>query len=98
VHIDTAEFFADEMQGLKADVLCLCAIGRKYRPNYVAEAVALLEPKIVVACHWDWFFTPYEAEPKCLPGVDLPGFVEEITDAGAEAVVLPFDGVLGLHS
>ncbi|QDG50525.1 MBL fold metallo-hydrolase [Persicimonas caeni] len=98
VHIDTAEFFADEMQGLKADVLCLCAIGRKYRPNYVAEAVALLEPKIVVACHWDWFFTPYEAEPKCLPGVDLPGFVEEIIDAGAEAVVLPFDGVLGLHS
>lgn len=97
VHIDTAEFFADEMEGLRADVLCLCAIGRKYRPNYVAEAVSLLQPKIVVACHWDWFFTPYEAEPKCLPGVDLPGFVDEITAAGAEAVVLPFDGSLGVH-
>ena len=97
VHIDTAEFFADEMQGLKADVLCLCAIGRKYRPDYVVEAVSLLEPKVVVACHWDWFFTPFEDEPKCLPGVDLAGFVDEIVRAGAQAVVLPFDGELGVH-
>lgn len=98
VHIDTAEFFADEMQGLQADVLCLCAIGRKYRPNYVKEAVALLQPKIVVACHWDWFLTNYEAEPKCLPGVDLAGFVDEIVAAGAQAVVLPFDGALGVNA
>lgn len=98
VHIDTAEFFADQLRGLSCDVLCLCAIGRKYRPNYVVEAVSLLEPKVVVACHWDWFFTAYGDTPKCLPGVDLPGFVDEIVCAGAQAVVLPFDGALGVRA
>jgi L-ascorbate metabolism protein UlaG (beta-lactamase superfamily) len=98
VHIDTAEFFAHELEGLRADVLCLCAIGRKYRPDYVVEAISLLQPKVVVACHWDWFFTPFGADPKCLPGVDLPGFVDEIVRAGAQAVVLPFDGELGVRA
>lgn len=96
VHIDSAEFFEEELEGFRADVVCLCAIGRKYRPNYVADAIRLLQPKLIVACHWDWFFTPYEAEPYCLPGVDLPGFVDEIRSAGAQAAVLPFDASIGL--
>jgi hypothetical protein len=50
----------------------------------------------VVACHWDWFFLPFGAEQRLLPGVDLPGFVREVRAAGAEPVVLPFDGTLGL--
>lgn len=96
VHIDSAEFFERELHGFQADVVCLCAIGRAYRPNYVADCVRLLNPRIIVACHWDWFFTPYQAEPLCLPGVDLPGFVREIESHDVEPVVLPFDGRLGL--
>ncbi len=92
VHIDSAEFFPDELRGLQADVVCLCAIGRRYRPNYVSEIVSLLKPKIIIPCHWDWFFTGYHQQPWCLPQVDLPGFVQEIRDAGVTPVVLPFDG------
>lgn len=95
VHIDSADFIEDELQGLRADVLCLCAIGRRYRQDYVKLAVELLQPRYVVACHWDWFFTPYRDTPLCLPGVDLPGFVEEIRQAGATPLVLPFDGCFG---
>ncbi len=94
VHVDSADFIDEELAGLEADVLCLCAIGRRYRPGYVADAVRLLRPRYVLACHWDWFFTPYGAPLRMLPGVDLAGFVEEITAAGAEPVVLPLDGVL----
>ena len=93
--IDSADFIDRELQGQRADVLCLCAIGRKYRPGYVRSAVELLNPRYVVACHWDWFFTPYPDEPRLLPGVDLPGFVREVRAAGAEALVLPFDGRAG---
>lgn len=93
VHIDTAEFFEDELEGLECDVLCLCAIGRRYRPNYVRDAIRLLKPRVVVPCHWDIFFTPYEVEPYVLPEVDLPGFIAEIEQEGVEAVLLPFDGV-----
>ncbi len=92
VHVDTADFIEAELQGVECDVLCLCAIGRRYRPGYVETAVGMLKPRWVVACHWDWFFTPFHKEPRLLPGVDLPGFVEEIEAAGSLPVVLPFDG------
>jgi L-ascorbate metabolism protein UlaG (beta-lactamase superfamily) len=93
VHIDTAEFFEEELSGVECDVLCLCAIGRRYRPNYVRDAIRLLKPRVVIPCHWDLFFTPYEAEPYLLPAVDLPGFIKEIEQEGVESVLLPFDGV-----
>ena len=92
VHIDSADFIDHELEGLEADVVCLCAIGRRYRANYVETAIAKLKPKFVIACHWDWFFTPYHETPRCLPGVDLHGFIDEIAQTGASPVVLPFDG------
>jgi L-ascorbate metabolism protein UlaG (beta-lactamase superfamily) len=98
VHIDTAEFVNDELEGLEADVVCLCAIGRRYRPNYVADAIRLLRPKLVIPCHWDWFFTPYHAAPRTLPGVDLAGFVREIEMHGVEAAVMRFDGEIGVSA
>ena len=98
VHIDSAEFFEHELDGFQADVVCLCAIGRKYRPNYVADCVRLLRPRFIIACHWDYFFTPYHQAPRCLPGVDLPGFVNEIASFDVEPIVLPFDGCLSVTS
>ncbi len=96
VHIDSAEFFAEALEGVRADVLCLCAIGRRYRPNYVAEAVALLQPKVVIPCHWDWFFSAYDRPEKQLPGVDLAGFLKEIEAAGAAHALLPFGGIFAI--
>lgn len=96
VHVDSADFLEEELRGLRCDVLCLCAIGRAARPGYVADAVALLRPRYVIPCHWDWFFTPFEAPPRLLPGVDLPGMVRDIAAAGATPVVLPFGGRFAL--
>lgn len=93
LHIDSADFSAEELSQLRADVVCLCAIGRRYRPNYVKDIVRLMQPRYVLACHWDWFFTPYESTPRLLPGVDLPGFMQEVREAGAEPILLPFEGV-----
>jgi hypothetical protein len=39
VHVDSADFIEEEMEGLLCDVLCLCAIGRKYRPDYTKTAL-----------------------------------------------------------
>lgn len=89
VHIDSADFLPEEHRGRTCDVLCLCAIGRRYRPHYTAEAIRLLRPRWVIPCHWDVMSTPIEARPLTLPGVDLPGFLAEIREAGAEPVLLP---------
>lgn len=92
VHIDSADFIDDELRERECDVLCLCAIGRQFRPRYTEDVIRLLRPKFVIPCHWDLYTTPLEATPWLLPGVDLPGFVDEIRAAGAEPIVLPFTG------
>lgn len=92
VHIDSAEFINAELQGIQADVVCLCAIGRHHRPGYVRDVVQLLRPRWIIPCHWDTMMTPYEAEPQCIPGVDLQGFLDEIRAAGVEPVLMPLGG------
>jgi L-ascorbate metabolism protein UlaG (beta-lactamase superfamily) len=96
VHIDSADFIDDELKEQQADILCLCAIGRHQRPNYVKTAVELLRPKYILPCHWDWFFSPFHAPARMLPGVDLKGFLREINDAGATPILLPFNGTFSL--
>jgi L-ascorbate metabolism protein UlaG (beta-lactamase superfamily) len=98
VHVDSADFIEQELEGMRCDVLCLCAIGRHWRPGYTRIAIEMLQPTYVVACHWDWFGVPYEAHPLLLPGVDLPGFVDEIAACGAQPVVLPFEGRFGVQA
>lgn len=92
LHVDSAAYFAERVAPFEADVLCLCAIGRNYRPAYLEELLRLTGARYVVPCHWDWLFTPYEAAPLQLPGVDLEGFVSAIARQGATPIVLPFGG------
>lgn len=94
VHIDSADFINEELQGEQADIVCLCAIGRKYRPGYVKEVVELLKPRWIIPCHWDTMMTPLHAEPDLIPTVDLPGFLQEIRDAGCEPLLVPIRGKL----
>ena len=79
-----------------ADLVCLCAIGRRYRPGYVREVVELTQPKWIVPCHWDTMVTPIDAPPEMLPGVDLPGFLREIEAVGVQALPVPLLGSLML--
>jgi L-ascorbate metabolism protein UlaG (beta-lactamase superfamily) len=92
LHVDSADFLASELAGVRADVVCLCAVGRQYRPRYVEEIVSLIRPRWVVPCHWDTMLTAIDAEPDLIPGVDLPGFLDEIRRAGAEPILTPILG------
>ena len=89
LHVDSAEFFEHEWTGLDVDLLCLCAVGRRWRPNYVADAVRIVQPKMIMACHWDSFFTSMDGPHYCLPGVNLDGFINEIESTGTMPLVLP---------
>lgn len=92
VHIDSADFIEAELTGIQADIVCLCAIGRQYRPNYVKDVVRLLKPKWIIPCHWDSMVTPIHDTPDLLPQVNMPDLIKEIRAAGCEAVVLPILG------
>jgi L-ascorbate metabolism protein UlaG (beta-lactamase superfamily) len=92
VHVDSAEFVADELRGLSADVVCLCAAGWRERRGYIPEIVRLLKPRFVLPCHWDTMITPLEAPARVLPGVDLEGMLREILRAGVQPLMLPLLG------
>lgn len=92
VHIDSADFIEKELQGIQADIVCLCAVGRHYRPNYVKDVVRLLKPKWIIPCHWDTMITPIDAQPDLLPLVDIEGLLEEIKETGCETIMLPILG------
>ncbi|ENW94331.1 MBL fold metallo-hydrolase [Acinetobacter dispersus] len=94
VHIDSADFIEQELQGRQADIVCLCAIGRKYRPNYVKDVVRILKPKYIIPCHWDTMVTPIDAPPQLLPGVNIPEFIEEIKACGVMPLFMPILGEL----
>ena len=94
VHIDSADFIEQELQGKHADIVCLCAIGRKYRPNYVKDVVRLLRPKYIIPCHCDSMLTPIDDVPQLLPGVNIPEFIEEIKACGVIPLFMPILGEL----
>lgn len=88
LHVDSADFDDEALAAARCDVLCLCAVGRQYRPDYTRRIVELTRPQVVIPCHWDDFTTPWGVTPRQLPGVDVAGFVDEIRAAGARALVL----------
>ena len=92
MHIDSADYIAEEIAEHQVDVLCLCAVGRRYKPNYVKEVVSLVKPRWVVPCHWDTMMTPIDASPSMIPGVDLPGFMREIRNENVEPLLIPLLG------
>lgn len=96
VHVDSADWVADSLEGLKADVLCLCAIGWTQRPRYVEGIIERLRPRFVLPCHWDLFTRRLEASPRVLPGCRLGEFVQAISAMGATPVTLPLLGEFGL--
>jgi L-ascorbate metabolism protein UlaG (beta-lactamase superfamily) len=88
LHVDSADWRDEALDGVEADVLCLCAVGRQYRRDYTRGLVARVRPRWVIPCHWDDFTLPWGHPPRQLPGVRVEDFVDEIRAAGAEPVVM----------
>jgi L-ascorbate metabolism protein UlaG (beta-lactamase superfamily) len=88
LHVDSADWKEEHLEGVRADVLCLCAVGRAYRKDYTRGLLERVRPSIVLPCHWDDFTLPWGHPPRQLPGVAVEDFCEEIRACGAEPVLL----------
>lgn len=92
LHAGTAACIAEALQGLRADVLFVCAAGRQKSPEFLPTLLETLDPGVVVPIHFDDFFAPLQpGQPaKRLPGVGLGRLAEEVRRTGSRAeVVLP---------
>lgn len=86
-HQGSADLLEDEIVDRGVDVF-LCGIsGRRFTPRYVQRIVRALEPKAIVATHYDDFFRALDMPQRASFNVNLTGFADEARAASAEIPV-----------
>jgi L-ascorbate metabolism protein UlaG (beta-lactamase superfamily) len=86
-HNGSADLVDAELAGLRADVVLMGLAGRQVRRGYVGRFLDALSPRVVIPTHHDAFFAPLEDGLRLLPGVDLEGWVREVSPRAR--VILP---------
>ncbi len=87
-HNGSADLVDAELRGERADVLLACLAGRRGTANYVGRLISALDPTLVVPNHHDAFFAPLERGVHLLPGIDVDGFVSEVTIRAPKATLI----------
>lgn len=90
-HQGSADLLEHEVIDRGVDVF-LCGIsGRRFTPRYVERAVRALDPKMIVASHFDDFFLPLGRPLEMSFNVNLTGFADEARAAarGVPVYTLP---------
>ncbi|MEM7698429.1 MAG: MBL fold metallo-hydrolase [Verrucomicrobiota bacterium] len=67
LHIDSARLEEGELNDLEADVVCLCAMGRKHSKDFTRYVIETLRPRVIIPCHWDNFFAKPDQEDRLIP-------------------------------
>jgi L-ascorbate metabolism protein UlaG (beta-lactamase superfamily) len=77
-HQGSADLVDDAIRHRGVDAF-LCGIaGRRFTPRYLARILGRLEPRMIVASHYDDFFRPLDAAPGFSLNVNLAGFTDEV--------------------
>ncbi|MBA3398262.1 MAG: MBL fold metallo-hydrolase [Deltaproteobacteria bacterium] len=86
-HQGSADLLEDEIVDRGVDAF-LCGIsGRRFTPRYVERVVRALDPKLIVATHFDDFFRPLDAPSQFSFNVNLTGFADEAHRAARDVPV-----------
>lgn len=86
-HQGSADLLEDEVIDRGVDMF-LCGIsGRRFTPRYVERVLHALDPKLIVASHYDDFFRPLDVPPEFSFNVNLTGFADEAHAAARDVPV-----------
>jgi L-ascorbate metabolism protein UlaG (beta-lactamase superfamily) len=77
-HQGSANLIDDEVPRAGVDVFLAGIAGRSFTPDYWSRILPRLEPRIVVANHFDDFFRPAAAPLRFSPNVNLAAVPEEV--------------------
>ena len=78
-HNGSADLVDAELEGERADVVLMGLAGRQVTPGYVQRLLDHLKPKTAIPTHHDAFFAPLEDGLRLLPGIDLDGWIDEVS-------------------
>ena len=86
-HQGSADLVEDELHERGVDYF-LCGIaGRGFTPRYVERIARALDPRAIVATHFDDFFRPLDAPVRFSFNVDLARFADEVRAVSADLPV-----------
>lgn len=90
-HQGSANLIEDEIREPGVDVFLAGIAGRSFTPDYWPRIIRALEPKVIVASHFDDFFRPVDAPMGFSLNVNLAAFPEEIeaVTRNVEVAALP---------
>ncbi len=77
-HVGSADLIEAEIEGVRADVVLCCTIGRHATERFTERVIDALQPRLLIPCHWDQFWRPLDAPPRQIPSNDLEGFLDEV--------------------
>ena len=77
-HQGSANLLDDEIRHRGVDIFLAGIAGRSFTPDYWSRIIRALEPKTIVASHFDDFFRPADAPLGFSLNVNLAAFPEEI--------------------
>jgi L-ascorbate metabolism protein UlaG (beta-lactamase superfamily) len=80
LHIGSAGFLGNELEGHRCDVLFLCVAGWKSSAGYPERVIEIAQPSCVVPIHFDNFSKPLFPGQECpvMKFADLEGFTRHV--------------------
>ncbi|HVT37278.1 MAG TPA: MBL fold metallo-hydrolase [Nevskiaceae bacterium] len=87
-HQGSANLVDDEVRARNVDVFLAGIAGRRFTRDYWARILGRLQPRVVVASHYDDFFRPLDAPPGFSANVNLSALPEEIGRVSREFSVV----------
>jgi L-ascorbate metabolism protein UlaG (beta-lactamase superfamily) len=86
-HQGSADLLDDELGRAPVDVFLAGVAGRSFTKDYWGRVLARLDPRVVVASHFDDFFRPLDAPMGFATYVDLTGVPAEVAAVSRDARV-----------
>ncbi|HEV2981935.1 MAG TPA: MBL fold metallo-hydrolase [Solirubrobacteraceae bacterium] len=83
-HQGSADLLDDEIDDRPVDVFLAGIAGRRFTENYWSRVLRALQPRVVVASHFDDFFRPLGSPQGFSLNVNLAAFPEEIAQVGRD--------------
>jgi L-ascorbate metabolism protein UlaG (beta-lactamase superfamily) len=83
-HQGSADLLDDEIGDQPVDVFLAGIAGRRFSENYWSRVLRALQPRVVLASHFDDFFRPLGSPQGFSLNVNLAAFPEEIAQVGRD--------------
>ena len=96
-HVGSGDLIDDEVPRGGVDILLTAIAGRSFTPGFLPRILRSVEPRAVVASHFDDFFRPVSAPIGFSLNVNLAAFPEEVAAVGRDFSVAALEPMVAVR-